>query len=345
MCLLAMLAVPILAFLSYSRKDKRLTVLQRITYSRSVFFAFIAVSLLLCRYPTLLDYQLNPDEGEFLSAAHKLFYNANFFQSVDCGTSGPLNIYPLMFPAAIGISPDFASSRLLALLIAFSVICLLYRSFSFVASDGIARLAILPIAQAFAGLEHPNLIHYSSEQVPLFLIAAAFCCSVYILCRPALGGVLFLVLGLLCGCALFSKMQSVPIVVAIAAVTYILTYDGKVGSIFLLLFGAAFLPAINAALCAFSAGVWSNFWFSYVESQTNCYTDLHPDPFARFAGFLVKNDEIRFFIFTFLRTYFYSSRFTDAAETCQPLLRKILLLAIPLLRSRLIPFTFLPSQS
>ena len=325
MCLLVMMAVPILAFLSYSRKDKRLTVLERITYSRSVFFALIAVSLLLCRYPTLLDYQLNPDEGEFLSAAHKLFYNANFFQSVDCGTSGPLNIYPLMFPAAIGISPDFASSRLLALLIAFSVICLLYRSFSFVASDGIARLAILPIAQAFAGLEHPNLIHYSSEQVPLFLIAAAFCCSVYSLCRPALGGVLLFVLGLLCGCAFFSKMQSVPIVVAIAAVTYILTYDGKVGSIFLLLLGAVFLPAINAILCL-RAGVWNDFWFSYVESNQR-YTDLDPDPFARFAGFLVKNDEIRFFVFTF----FIVTSALAIYRCCRnlPLLRKILLLAIP----------------
>ena len=37
-------------------------------------FTAIAATLLLCRYPTLLDYQLNPDEGEFLSAAHKLFY-------------------------------------------------------------------------------------------------------------------------------------------------------------------------------------------------------------------------------------------------------------------------------
>ena len=124
-CLCALLLAPALAVLNLVREQGALQRPERVIRalcSRGLFFGSIAGTLLLCRYPTLLGYQMNPDEGQFLAAAHKLFYDANFFRSVDCGTSGPLNIYPLMLPAIVGFSPDYASSRVLVLLIALGVI-------------------------------------------------------------------------------------------------------------------------------------------------------------------------------------------------------------------------------
>ena len=215
----------------------------------SVYFGVMGITLVLCRFPTLLDYQLNPDEGEFLSAAHKLFYNANFFQSVDCGTSGPLNIFPLMLPAALGISPDYASSRLLALAIAYAVIALLYATFREISCDRLARVAVLPAVLVFAGFEEPNLIHYSSEQVSLFLIASAIYLAVRLRCRKEAGVIVAcFLLGLLTGCAFFSKMQSVP-VVGLAGVGGIF-FSGVRRGRALLLFaaGLACLPLANAAL-------------------------------------------------------------------------------------------------
>jgi len=308
-CLIAMLLPSALAILNYAREDRNFTSASRtigLLCSRSLLFACIAGSLVLCRYPTLLDYQLNPDEAEFLSAAHKLFYDGNFFRSVDCGTSGPVNIYPLMLPAIAGISPDYASSRLLVLLIAFSVIYLSYRAFRLLTTDSLARIAILPLAAAFAGFQHPNLVHYSSEQIPLLLIAAALYITVRVLRDPAMNRVPLLLLGLLIMLGFFSKMQSVPIIAAFAAVALLYTHaTGKAGSAWLpgllLSAGAASLLALHAAF-SITTGVWGNFVMSYIVSNQR-YTELQSN-FLRdlpgFVNYLVGTDEIRFFLFTFL---------------------------------------------
>ncbi|MDQ6758287.1 MAG: hypothetical protein M3Z32_00305, partial [Acidobacteriota bacterium] len=226
LCLLMLSVAPALAILNllWERASLRFPPrVAKVLCSRGLFFASIAAALLLCRYPTLLDYQLNPDEGEFLSAAHKLFYNPNFFASTDCGSSGPLNIYPLMLPAIFGLSPDYASSRMLVLLIALCAIYLFYRTVRLLASDAIARIAIVPLACALAVFENPNMVHYSSEQVPLLLIALAFYIAVRVLHNPAAHRIPLFLLGMLTSAAFFSKMQSVPIVASIGAVAIAFT--------------------------------------------------------------------------------------------------------------------------
>ncbi len=128
---LALMTPPALAVLNYSRCSEIVRLprlLATILCSRALLLGSIAVCLFLCRYPILLAPELNPDEGQFIASAHKLFYDGNFFRSVDCGTSGPLNIYPLMLPAIFGFSPDYASSRVLGLILVFFSIYLLYRT-------------------------------------------------------------------------------------------------------------------------------------------------------------------------------------------------------------------------
>ncbi|MDQ6679167.1 MAG: hypothetical protein M3Z09_17940, partial [Acidobacteriota bacterium] len=70
LCLIAMLAPSVLAVLNYAREHRMLKLPSRtmsILCSRPLLFASIAGLLFVCRYPSLLEYQLNPDEGEFLS--------------------------------------------------------------------------------------------------------------------------------------------------------------------------------------------------------------------------------------------------------------------------------------
>lgn len=307
-CLLAMLVPPLLAILNYAREHRRFNFPDRamkIVCSRALLFASIAVSLIVCRYPTLLAYQLNPDEGQFLSGAHKLFYDGNFFHSVDCGTSGPINIYPLMLPAIAGISPDFASSRVIVLLIVFFVICLLYRTLRLLTLDSVARIAILPLAGAFASFKTPNLVHYSSEHIPLLLISAALYASVRVIRDTTAHGAELFLLGLLTSAAFFSKMQSVPIVMALAAVAIAYTYAaGKAGKFWRpgLLYSAGTLSLLllNAILCL-ASGVLRDFWISYIVSNQR-YADqgYFFQALPRFLNYLVAPDEVRFFLFTFL---------------------------------------------
>jgi hypothetical protein len=311
-CLLALIVPPFLAILNFAREQDMCRLPARVTRflcSRGLLFTCIAAVLLLCRYPTLVDYQLNPDEGPFLAAAHKLFYEGNFFDSVDCGTSGPLNIYPMMLPAIFGISPDYASSRILVLLVAFCAIYLFYRTVRLLASDSVARLAMLPLACALAVLETPSLVHYSSEQIPLLLISLALYLAVRVLDDPAAHRVPLFLLGFLASAAFFAKMQAVPIVGAIGAVAVIYTYaSGRARSFWwpALLYIAGMLPLqlLNAALCL-AAGAWTNFWMSYIVSNqryadrgSNIITEL-----PALVNYFSETPENAYFLFTFLALF------------------------------------------
>ena len=308
-CGVALLVPAVLAILHYGTTHGLVRFeggARRVLCSRGLFFISLAGCLLLCRYPTLLENELNPDEGQFLSAAHKLFYDPIFFHSVDCGTSGPINIYPLMLPAVLGFSPDFASSRMVVLLTIFLTALLFYRSVALLAPEEIARIAVLPYIGAFAVFRDPELVHYSSEHIPMLLISLALYLSVRVLRCPRKYTVTTISLGLLSSAAFFAKMQSVPIVAGLGLVALAYIYaSGHAGKLWrpALLYsaGAVSLIVLNAALCI-SAGVWGDFWASYITSNFS-YGDVD-SPFITklqvFMDYLMTSNEFRFFLFTVL---------------------------------------------
>jgi hypothetical protein len=309
-CSLLLWVPAVLAILHYGWRQGLLKLPRRAAQmlcSRWLFFTSIGVCLVLCRYPTLLQPELNPDEGAFIAAAFKLFYDPNFFHAADCATNGPLNIYALMLPAIFGISPDFASSRLLAIIIVFLCAFLFYRAIALLAPEELARLAVLPFVAAMAVVNNTELRHYSSEYVPLLLIATALYWSVRVLCHPARYQGPAFWLGMLACAAFFAKMQSVPVVLSLTMVALAYVYvSGSAGTrwrpVLLFVAGAMPLLLLNAILCL-SAGVWKDFWISYVRSNIY-YTDMGTGGFITnlrpFTEFLVSTYEVRFFLFTVL---------------------------------------------
>jgi hypothetical protein len=260
----------------------------------------------VCRYPTFLTYQLNPDEAQFLSAAHKLFWDGNFFRSVDAATSGPLNIYPLMLPAVFGFSPDFASSRVLALVFALCDIYVFYCAARLLVGDSVARLAIVPLVTAFAAMRHPNFLHYSSEQLPVLIVSVALYAVVSILAHPCTYRSRLLLLGLLVSAAFFAKLQAVPIVAVIGAAAMAYTYvSGRARRLWeppaWFVAGAVPLFTANVVWC-WAAGVWTDFWMSYIVTNQR-YTEIQSDFFRDLNAFvymLVSTIESRLYIIAFL---------------------------------------------
>jgi hypothetical protein len=316
-CSLALLIPSTLAALCYAWRHSLVRLppsVSRILCSRWLFFANIGLCLLLCRYPTLLTDEANADEGAFLTAAFKLFYDPNFFHAVDCSTNGPLNVYPLMLPALFGFSPDFASSRVLVIVIIVLCAFLLYRAVSLLAPEELARFAVLPWVGGMASFKSTELCHYSSEYVPLLLIAITLYSSTCILRDRARYQVPVFFLGLLAGAAFLAKMQSVPIVLSLAGVALAYVYASRSAETKwrpALLFIAGVLPLLllNTVLCL-SAGVWKDFWTTYIRANINyaaggtagLVADLH-----LFAEFVVQTPEVRSFLFTVLAitiTYF-----------------------------------------
>lgn len=273
-CLAALFVPVILALLNYmsSRSAIRLPEpVRRVAGSRVLLFASVALCLTICRFPFFLTGEINPDETLFLVAAHKLFRDPIFFRAVDCGTSGPLNIFPLMLPALVGISPDYASARLTTLAIILISIYVVYRALALLADDATARIAILPAAGVFAAVKIRDFLHYSSEDVSILLLAVALYLCVRIFRRPESHTWNLAGLGLLTGAAFLAKMQTVPIVgcVALLAAAYVHA-RGEARHLwrpaFLVAGGSALLPLLNAAICV-AAGVWHIFWMEYLVAN------------------------------------------------------------------------------
>lgn len=266
-CLGLLLAIPALALLNYWWASRPRGIVLRILCSRGLFLTTIGVALIASRFEILLNGPMNPDEAQFLAAAQKLFVDPVFFRSVDCGTTGPLNVYPLMLPSLVGFWPDYASGRAVALLLIFCSIVVLYRTFCLLLPDDQARIAVLPAAGAFTALSLSDFVHYTSEHVS-FLITS---CAVYLCVRILTGARQYaayvFALGVLISAAIFAKMQTAPVVATIAMLA--LGWIHRVTKparwwhpATMLAAGASSLTAMFLATCM-ATGVTAEFWMSY----------------------------------------------------------------------------------
>lgn len=180
--------------------------------SDGLYLFFLSAFIIAGRWPGLLAGQLNPDEGQFLAGAQKLLHDPVYWRSVDTGSSGPLNVYPLMVSAVAGFHPDYATARLLGVvLIIVSCLCL-YFALSCLYSTWIARAALVPVVSTWALMTATDYVHYSSEHVSIALTSIAL----YFVCRFASGGAKaemgqLILIGLILGALPYAKLQATPI--------------------------------------------------------------------------------------------------------------------------------------
>lgn len=319
-CIIALLIPTILAFWNYfySRSAIRSPGWPRkVIGSRLLLFMSIGACMAVCRLPFLLANEISPDETFFIAAAEKLFRDPVFFRAVDFVTSGPLNVYPLMIPAAFGISPDYVSTRLIALSIIFASIYVIYRALALLTDDATARIAVLPAAGAFAVLKRGDFLHCSSEHVSFLLLSLALYLCVKTFRRPESCAWRLAGLGLLTAAAFLAKMQAVPIMGCIAAIAIAYVHLGGHARRWWrpsLLFAAGIAPLllVNAIVCAW-VGVWHDFWMEYIVGNyyyVEPHGTLTPEV-QRFADLALGSTEIRMLVTSLLATlaaYIYQKR-------------------------------------
>jgi hypothetical protein len=319
-CILVLFVPAILAFWNYFQRSsipRPVAWLSKIIGSRALLFTSIGACLMVCRFPILLVGEISPDETYFIAAAEKLFRDPIFFRAVDFVTSGPLNVYPLMLPAVAGISPDYASSRLLGLLLIFASIYIIYRTLTLLTDDAVARIAILPAAGAFAVLKRGDFLHCTSEHVSFLLLSLALYVCVKTFRQPQSYPWKVAGLGLLTSAAFLAKMQAVPILACVAAVAVAYLHRGGHAGRWWrpsLLFGAGLAPLLlaNALICA-SAGVWHDFWMEYIVGNYY-YVEPHGTltvEMQRFIDFALGITDIRMLVTSLvaiLAAYVYQKR-------------------------------------
>ncbi len=278
----------------------------RFLRSRKLFFLSVAVCLVLFRAPLLLGGASNVDESQFIASALKLFKDPVYFRSVDCGTTGPFNIYVLMLPALAGLSPDYASSRGIALGIIFLSLYFLYRAFCLIAPENGARITVLSALVFFCVVTHPDFVHYSSEHLSLLLISIAFYVCVRIVQSPESYKRPLAAMGLLAAVAFFAKMQAVPIIACMTGAILLYVYRSRtvrrLGDLIVpLAVGFVPLPLINTAVCLMT-GTLRDFWMSYIEANWLYTRHQGPSFFSQLPAllaFMVDTWEFRAFVIGF----------------------------------------------
>jgi len=287
-------------------KSRALSKITKLLCSRPVFLAAIFLPILVTRAPALLLGELNPDESQFIASAQKLFKDPVFFRSVDTGTVGPGDIYPLMLPGLFHQTPDYASSRLIGLFILCLSLWALYSAFSVIATDRIARFAILPLSGIFAVLHYGELQQYNSEVPSLLILSLAIYMALRFIANSLPARLAFAILGLLSGLSFFAKMQSLPLLLAVGAVSFGYSLATKRSNQLVPLFGlfaaGAALPFVLVAASCLATGVWGDFWTSYIDGNRAYVgqTGGVGQPGAVFISFLLLTDEARYFSFTFI---------------------------------------------
>ena len=174
------------------------------------WWALAAVTLLCFRWPMLwVQHQLNPDESQLIAGALTLRHDPVFWRSVDGGTAGPLDYYPLLPAAWADGFTSYAVARLIALTVVYGTIVFGGETLALLAGPALARIAMLPALAALAFTTTPDFAHYSTELMPALLLAAAGYLAGRQVHTPA-PRQLWLI-ALLLGGVLWAKLQAAPL--------------------------------------------------------------------------------------------------------------------------------------
>jgi hypothetical protein len=135
----------------------------------------LGLFLLAWRWPFLLGArEFNPDESQLIAGALTLARDPVFWRSVDGNTAGPFDFYALLPLHWLGLPLDYFTARLTGLLLVWGALFTCLRTLARACGPAAAWLGVLPAAAFFATVTHHDFLHYSTEHLPLPLVAASF---------------------------------------------------------------------------------------------------------------------------------------------------------------------------
>ncbi len=207
---------PVYWFLGYLLAGVVIFASQNKSLSTRTYLSLGVLLLVIMRLPVIVfNRELNQDESQMLSHAITLLQDPVYWRSVDGTTIGPLDNDLLVLPKLLGFQIDYSAARFMGLLCVAGAWLLLFSALKNWFGATVARgVSVVPLLFV-AFTQEIDFVHYSSEQLPVLLLA--FC--VYQLSRldpktaPSPGGLYLL--GLAAGAVPFGKLQAVPIVAVI----------------------------------------------------------------------------------------------------------------------------------
>lgn len=235
-----------------------------------------AAVLLAGRWPTLLlPREFNQDESLMLAGARALTHDPVFWRSVEGGTVGPLAFFALWPAGWLTDWHGYFPARITALILLALTLLLTHQCLAIALDRRVARIAGLAALGFEALTLSLELVHYSTELVPLGLLAGAAYAAVRRWQLAGGAGWNFLG-GLLLGALPFAKLQAVPLGLCFGFGWLLAEFFAKTrgsGRHRTHLLTGALLPTLLFAGQITIAGEWANVIIPYFAYNV-FYTEL-----------------------------------------------------------------------
>lgn len=237
-----------------------------------VFAVALVLALAACRWPTwFVQDELNPDESLLIAGAITLQHSPIHWKDVDTMTAGPLDAYALAAAGRTGLPLNFFGARVFTWLLQAGALLATWAGLRRLVAEPVARLGVLPPLVFWCLTSHHDFLHYSSEQVSIFLLALAGWLLATALtgtdarARPA-SRQLFLS-GAALGLVPFAKLQGMPPALALALVGLVALFRSRdkhgLAPAGWFMAGGLAAPAFAITLIA-AAGQIQEAWHTYI---------------------------------------------------------------------------------
>ena len=238
--------------------------------SDGVFLAAVALLMLAFRWQVFYFPQhLNPDESSYISQSLTLVHDPVYWRSITAGTSGPFNTYPRLIPALLGLPDNYATSRVMAMIVAVGCLSVFYATCRRFAHASLARVATLAAATFWALTTNGDFTHYSGEHMPVLLLLVASHLALRLPDSERWTSGMAWLAGFVLGAIPFAKLQGSVLALAITFFCYVFllrrgeSWPRRLGRCGWLTLGGLTAPALVAGSAA-ATGQFEHFWQSYI---------------------------------------------------------------------------------
>jgi len=214
-------------------------------------FLVLAITLLaFMRMPVVVfNRELNSDESQMLSHAITLHQHPVYWRSVDGTTIGPLDNYLLVIPKLMGFQIDYSTGRLMGLFCTIGALLFVFLAMKNWFGETTARISLVTPLIFLAFTQEPDFVHYSSEQLPVFLLAVTIWLLSKLTHYKKLSSQTSYMLGFIAGMTPFAKLQAVPLAVIIVLSAFWLCFQfyrrtEQIKPLLLLILGGITFPVI-----------------------------------------------------------------------------------------------------
>ncbi|WP_254411062.1 hypothetical protein [Dyadobacter diqingensis] len=229
---------------------------------------------------------LNIDESIMMTGGRTLGYDPRPWISLDPTTSGPLNFLPSLILLKTADWASYGELRIFYTLI-FQIpsILLLFFTIRKIAGANTARITIIPLVLTFSFFHYADLIHASSEHLPLLFLAIVISVLLRISLENEVGKLELIVAGIACAASFYAKLQVTPIFLFLAGACFIvlILIKGKPREAFIFLSGFILTHAL-ALIAIWIYGGFDDFIQSYIVGNLR-YTTVNafnPEMFKTF---------------------------------------------------------------